>query len=285
MAVAGVHLQNKPILFSYKSLPRFSCRWLVLPDFSSLKSCCLWPGMETVLPFSHVLKKGSSLAIFTPFISNPHSVPKVLQEELRQAAAQNSPEFRDQEPSCGRLSQVIPVCRLCSVAGVHSRCEKQKTQCNFLLESLRFSTLCIPPTPLSGVQPCLLHGHFGSPQGGPAGEKKILFTTTGCQHNLLWRNAHPHPRHRGCAMASYKWGRWDSNWEDPLAEGCRQQHTRSRLQEPLAWCCLCENQGCRALAGSPCPPTPSVTESCPLGAPNPDCSLARLCLHIGSVCS
>lgn len=186
MAVAGVHLQNKPILFSYKSLPRFSCRWLVLPDFSSLKSCCLWPGMETVLPFSHVLKKGSSLAIFTPFISNPHSVPKVLQEELRQAAAQNSPEFRDQEPSCGRLSQVIPVCRLCSVAGVHSRCEKQKTQCNLLLESLRFSTLCIPPTPLSGVQPCLLHGHFGSPQGGPAGEKKFCSppraaNTTSCE--------------------------------------------------------------------------------------------------------
>lgn len=82
MGVAGVHLQNKPILFCYKSLPGFSCRWLVLPD-----SSCLWSGMEAVLPWwltamscCCLKREARSLVILTLF-------PRFLQGAWARTAA------------------------------------------------------------------------------------------------------------------------------------------------------------------------------------------------------
>lgn len=179
-----------------------------------------------------LLKEGST------FISHPHSVPKAFAGSV----GQNSSEFRDQEPSCGGFSQVIPVCRFRSITGVHLRCEnKQKSVTSFpRVAQVLHAVHPALQTPLLAVQRCLLH--WLSARGW---QQNALLTTAGTRPPGDMQTLPTPPKPCGGLVTgrSLRFQLRGASVFLQRAEGCHQCHTRTSATSGCSVTTLCDNRG------------------------------------------
>lgn len=138
-----------------------------------------------------------------------------------------------------------------------------------LLQSLRFSTLCIPHCRLH----CWLYSDacctdpLAPCKEGPAGGKKLCSPPRLTTQPPVNECKPPRRPQRLCdglltdEVAGIPTER--TLWQKDVTSGTPGQDFRNFWLDGAS----VRTRGCRALAGSPCPPTPSVTQSCPLGDP------------------